>query len=68
MKYKYNKLRGRVVEKFGTLEAFSKKLDITASCVSQKLNGRIAFTHKDMVVWSKLLAIPLEELKDYFFA
>ena len=37
--YATSKLRGRIVEKFGTVDAFSNKTSLTRASVSDYLNG-----------------------------
>ena len=66
--YEYAKLRGRIVEKFGTLCAFAEKLGISNVCMSKKLNGKIGFSQQDIEEWAKELEIPKSEYIDYFFA
>lgn len=41
MSYNYSKLRGRVVEKFGTQRAFAKQLDLSERSISRKLSGKV---------------------------
>lgn len=64
----YLKLRGRIIEKFCTLEAFSKSLNVSVQTVCAKLNGRSAFSQDDIIKWCKLLDIKASEVGDYFFA
>lgn len=67
MPYKYKKLRGRIVEKYGSLKNFSKNLDISEVSVSKKMNGRTGFSQEDMDEWAKKLEIPLVEYGEYLF-
>lgn len=68
MKFNYNKLRGRIVEKFGCLKNFSDELSITYESLSKKLNNLIAVSQTDIIEWCQLLDIPTEEIGSYFFA
>lgn len=68
MSMEYSKLRGRIVEKYGTMTAFAEKLNIKVQTVSRKLNSDIGFTKDDILVWSDLLDIPKEEIGIYFFS
>lgn len=61
MEFDYSKLRGRIVEKFGSIEAFSSETSITNISVSKKLNNKVPISRADMIEWSKLLEIPVEE-------
>lgn len=65
----YSKLRGRIVEKFGTIKAFSVAYGITNVSMSKKLNGKTAISPDDITKMSApdLLDIPPEEYHKYFF-
>ena len=65
--FNYNKLRGRIVEKFGSCSAFADRLGMYRQVVSYKLNGRIGITRDDIVVWRDLLDIEQDEIGIYFF-
>lgn len=67
MPYKYNKLRGRIIEKFGSIRAFVKELDMSEVSVSKKLNGKTGFSQEDMDTWAEILDIQLSEYGEYFF-
>lgn len=61
MEFDYSKLRGRIVEKFGSIEAFSSETSISNISVSKKLNNKVPISRADMIEWSNLLEIPVEE-------
>lgn len=63
----YKKLRGRIVEKYGTVTGFAKELGKTRQCVDNKLHDRSGFTKADMDEWSRLLDIKVKEIGEYFF-
>ena len=63
----YRKLRGRIIEYFGSAGGLAEKLGISQAIVSMKLNGLTPFSKQDMIDWSKALDIPREEYVDYFF-
>ena len=67
MSFKYAKLKGRIVEKFGTQGKFAEALGVVPMTVSRKLTGETTFTREDMVAWSTLLCIDREEIPNYFF-
>ena len=67
MPYTYNKLRGRIVEKYGTQEKFAKALDISKQGLSLKMTGKIGFTQKDILAWCELLDIQQDQIAEYFF-
>lgn len=66
--YSYAKLRGRIVEKYGTVAAFAKSIDRSMNSVSKKLNGRGGFNQQDMVAWAEALDIEVADYGDYFFS
>lgn len=65
--YDYSKLRGRIVEKFGTISAFTKALGSSTVTVSAKLNNKSGFSRSDIEHWGELLEIPSTEIGLYFF-
>ena len=64
--YDYRKLRGRIIEQFGTYGAFYEKLDITDIQASKKLGGKAGFSQDDMVRWSGLLGADISEIGPLF--
>lgn len=66
--FDYSKLRGRIVEKFGSIEAFSGKTKVSYISVSKKLNNKAPISRDDMIEWSRLLDIPIEEYGVFYFA
>ena len=68
MPFNYNKLRGRIIEKFGTIEKFSVSLGVTFETVSKKLNNKVSFSQKDIISWSDKLDIISDDIGSYFFA
>lgn len=62
-----SKLRGRIVEKFGTIGAFSKAAHNSISFVSQYLNGHKFLDQRTLIKWADLLEIPTNEIDQYFF-
>lgn len=68
MVFEYRKLRGRIVEKFGTYGNFAEDINVSLVTVSNKLRGVTQFSQDDIVLWCKALEIPLTESGVYFFA
>ena len=64
----YNKLKGRIVEKYGSQSRFAEALGITENTVSRKMQGKVEFSKDDMINWAELLDIPQGDIPDYFFA
>ena len=67
-KYEYNKLRGRIVEKYGTQSSFAEKIGISETALSRKMQGKIGISQEDMEKWADLLDIDRKEFPEYFFA
>lgn len=67
MKYRYDKLRGRIVEKFGSQNKFANALDTTTITVSNRMTGKTGFSQEDIEQWSQMLDIDPSEYGAYFF-
>lgn len=67
MKFDYSKLRGRIVEKFGTIEDFADAMGLSKSSLSSKLNNGTSFGQKQIPQACFLLEIKAEEIGKYFF-
>ena len=69
MEFEYSKLRGRIIEKFGTIKAFAEAYGVTNVTMSNKLNGNVGISPEDIVKMSspELLDIPPAEYHLYFF-
>lgn len=64
---KYRKLRGRIVEKYGSLGAFADEVGLSRVSISKKLNEHTAIKSKDIRRWAELLGIEDERIGFYFF-
>ena len=65
--FNYNKLRGRIKEKGYTQEDIAKKIGIAESTFSLRLNNQSLFIQDEINEIIKILEIPAEEIKPYFF-
>ena len=63
----YAKLRGRIIEKFGSQSAFANALDWREALLSAKLNNKSEWTFAEVMKACKLLGIPLSDAHQYFF-
>ena len=66
--YEYRKLKGKIVEMYGSQRAFSEAAGITPQSLSLKLTGKSEISKKDRDLWARLLDIRFEEYLSYFFA
>lgn len=67
MRISVAKLRGRIVEIFGTIEAFSEKAGCSRAFISSYLNHRSYLNQATIIKWARLLRITDEEMPTYFF-
>lgn len=67
MSFLYNKLRGRIIEIFGSQAKFADEIGQSEQIITAKLAGRSSFTQDNIVTWSKALEIELSEIGSYFF-
>lgn len=67
MDYDYSKLRGRIVEKYGTVSAFADAVHMHKAQISAKLNNKVDVTKRDIEHWSPLLGIELGEYGAFYF-
>lgn len=62
-----SKLRGRIIEKFGTLSRFAEESNKSMSFISQYMNGKKTLDQATMDKWIDLLDIPAVDIEQYFF-
>ena len=67
-KAKFAKLRGRIVEKYGTQARFSEHIGLSKTSITKKMTGKSGFSQKDIIKWCEALDIDLEDSGIYFFA
>ena len=63
----YAKLRGRIVEKFGSQSAFAAAMGWREALLSAKLNNKSEWTFPEVMKACELLEIPVDEAHLYFF-
>jgi transcriptional regulator with XRE-family HTH domain len=68
MAFSYDKLRGRIVEKYGSQAAFARALGVSAKTLSLKMNNRIYFSQAEIKKAADLLNIDIKDIDAYFFA
>ncbi len=67
MVFKYNKLRGRIIEVFGSQSKFAEFVGQSEQIVTAKLSGRSSFTQENIITWASALNIDQSEIGSYFF-
>ena len=68
MAFNYNKLRGRIVEIYGSQTEFAKAMQWSERTLSCKLNGKIPWKQTDIVTAVRLLGLSDSDIQEYFFA
>ena len=68
MAYCYDKLKGKIVEVFGTRKRFSDAMGISEVTITHKLQGKIQWKQSEILKACELLNIPLGDIPAYFFA
>ena len=63
----YAKLRGRIVEKFGSQSAFAAKMEWREALLSAKLNNKSEWAFAEVMKACELLESPVSEAHLYFF-
>lgn len=67
MEYDYSKLKGRVVECFGTQEAFARSIGMSPAGLSAKLRNLTGFTQDEICNACSALKIPARQISQFFF-
>ena len=67
MAFNYSKLKGKIVEKFGTQAAFAKALGVSQRTLSLKMQSKIYFRQDEINKAMHLLGIPLDDAREHFF-
>lgn len=67
MAFDYNKLRGRIVEKYGNQIEFAKAMDWSERTLSKKINGKVSWKQTDICKAINLLELTEDDIQEYFF-
>ena len=67
MEFSVAKLRGRIIEKFDTIEKFAEIADCSRAFVSNYLNHKTYLNQVTILKWAKLLQIEDDKITTYFF-
>lgn len=63
----YDKLKGKIKEVLGTQWKLAECMGLDETTISNKLNSNTYFTQKEIIKISKILAIPFNQIPEYFF-
>ncbi len=67
MSYNYSKLRGRIIEKYGSIKVFGKEMNWSEPTAYNKLNNKKYWKQDEINRASDLLDIPGNQITTYFF-
>lgn len=67
MRFNYTKLKGRIIEKYGTQKDFAKAIGLTSTTFSFKINGKSSWKNDEIAKAAELLEISPNEIVEYFF-
>ena len=67
MVFDTSKLRGKIVEKFGTIGKFAEEIGCSTNTISNYLNGSTNLSQDKILQWCELLEIKEKEIPAYFF-
>lgn len=67
LEFDYSKLRGRIVEKFGTQSNFADAMEWSERTMSLKMSGKVPWGQLDIVKATELLELEYDDISRYFF-
>ena len=65
--FDYSKLKGRIIEKFGTQGKFALANQLSDRSMSLKMNNGIGLSQEEILKWCILLDIESTDIPLYFF-
>lgn len=67
MVFNTSKLRGRIIEKYGTIGKFAESVGCSTNTISNYLTGSTNLSQDKILQWCDLLDIKEKEIPAYFF-
>ena len=67
MAFDYSRLKGRIVEVYGTNAAFSKDMGWSERTMSLKMNGKVDWKQDEICKALGLLKLNMCDIQPYFF-
>ncbi len=67
MSFNFKRLRGKIIEKYGSQAKFAESLGVSQNSLSRKMNNKTRFSSNDVIKIKELLGIPDNEINSYFF-
>ena len=66
MAFNYNKLRGKIVEIYGSQIEFAKAMKWSEKTLSLKLNGKVPWKQTDIMTAVQILGLSESDIQDIF--
>ena len=67
MAFNYSKLKGRIVEIFGSQTKFAKAMKMSERTLSFKISGKVSWKQREIVEAISLLGLEKDDIQEYFF-
>lgn len=67
MAFDYNKLKGKIVEKYGNQGEFARAMGWSEKTLSNKITGKIPWKQTDICLAINLLGLIESDIQEYFF-
>ena len=67
MAFNYSKLRGRIIEKYGSQSDFAQAFGCSERTLSLKMTGKRPWKQTEILTAIKLLGLTEGDIQDYFF-
>lgn len=67
MEFDFSRLKGRIIERFGSFASFAHTMGMTKPALHNRLKGFTAFRPEEIIKAAELLGICPSELHLYFF-
>lgn len=67
MSFEYNRLRGRIVEKYGDQKRFAQAIGLSERTLSLKMNNKLFWKQDEIMSACQLLEIGVSDISHYFF-
>ena len=64
---KFGRLKEKIKEKYSSQKLFAEALGMNVATLNLKLNGKAEWTLGEIETACKLLCIPIDDVKEYFF-
>ena len=67
MSFDYQRLKGKIIEKYNKQSEFAKVMQISERTLSLKMNGKVAWKQTEIMKAIRLLDLKETDIQPYFF-